>query len=144
MPLRSTIQAERTMRGQIFTKEEADRMVPLLRRIALNVRARARLLKKKRAEAAALSGGEREVRLAADIRHLAGQIEDLREEFESLGCMLQDAERGVVECFGTRDDDIVYLTWMPGRPAFDHWHPLDTPHDLARPIPPEEEPLPTG
>jgi hypothetical protein len=57
-------------------------------------------------------------------------------ELEELGVALRDAERGIVEVFGELQGEIVFLTWIPGEPRFQSWHPLDTSYLLRQPIEP--------
>jgi hypothetical protein len=127
------------MRGKIFSREEADRMVPLIRRIVVNIRARQRLLHRRHER----SSGSAEERLgdrsegmaAKTARRLREEIKGYSSELEALGCFLRDAERGVVECYGELRGDIVYFTWQPSQPEFTSWHPLDQSFVNRQPLP---------
>jgi len=126
----------RSLRGKIFTRTEADRMVPLIRRIVLNVRARDRLCERKRKELASLVGAaERRAALKSERRHLIGELERYELELEDLGCIMRDRSLGLVECFGELEGEIVYFTLRPGEAAFGFWHSLDTGPSCAVPLP---------
>ena len=135
------------MRGKIFTRVEADRMVPLIRRIALHVRARQRLIPRKKEQAAALDPGQRgsrsgspdarasAVRLRREVELLESALRDCVVELDDLGCSLVDAETGVVTCYGELEGEVVHLTWEPGHDAFLQWFALDTTHLKRQPLP---------
>ena len=73
-------------------------MVPLIRRIVLNVRARDRLAARKRRELAALSGEqEKRTTLKADLRYLSENLERYASELEALGCILRDRTLGLID-----------------------------------------------
>ena len=48
------------------------------------------------------------------------------EAFQSLGCELKDLEKGLVDFYSMRGNDVVYLCWMDGEDSIQWWHPLDT------------------
>lgn len=48
------------------------------------------------------------------------------EAFQALGCELKDLERGLVDFYSMRGNDVVYLCWMDGEDGIEWWHPLDT------------------
>ena len=112
------------LRGKIFTPSEADRMIPLVRRVVRGVRAARRLAD--RASAGTPDPAWR--------RRLEARIQSGREELEALGCALRCERRGRVECYGDVDGLIVYLVWTPGAVGFDTWRSLDGPEADALPL----------
>ena len=127
------------MRGKIFTRDEADKMIPLVRRIVINARARHRLILRKQDEILALETGQgheaaRE-RTLKQTRRLRDELKACINELEGLGCFLRDAETGVVECYGEFAGDIVYFTWFPGHDAFQSWHSLEQSYVNRQPLP---------
>jgi hypothetical protein len=48
------------------------------------------------------------------------------EAFQGMGCELKDLERGLVDFYSMRGNDVVYLCWMDGEEGIEWWHPLDT------------------
>lgn len=132
------------MRGKIFTRAEADQMIPLIRRIVVSGRARHRLILRKQDEILSLGSGpghevERE-RALQQTRRLRDELKACISELEELGCFLRDAETGVVECYGELGGEIVYFTWMPGHSTFLAWHPLDQSYVNRQPLPGVELP----
>lgn len=56
------------------------------------------------------------------------------EAFGGLGCELKDLEKGLVDFYSMRGNDVVYLCWMDGEESIQWWHPLDTGVRGRRPI----------
>jgi hypothetical protein len=112
------------LRGRIFSPEEADQMVPLVRRIVRDARARRRLLDR------ALRDGDSGARRDA----LARGLEECRDELAALGCLLRCDAAGAVECYGYVEGQIVYLCWEPGRGRFDRFRALDAPTNEPQPL----------
>lgn len=131
------------MRGKIFTRDEADRMVPLLRRIVVGIRARHRLIGRRQGAqsgsepgpSSSSAGAAARARDGRILRRLQEELKDFTAELESLGCFLRDAASGVIECYGELNGDIVYFAWQPGREGFDAWHPLDQSFVNRQPMP---------
>lgn len=48
------------------------------------------------------------------------------EAFAGLGCELKDLERGLVDFYSMRGNDVVYLCWMDGEDSIQWWHTLDS------------------
>jgi len=48
------------------------------------------------------------------------------EGFHALGCELKDLERGLVDFYSMRDNEVVYLCWLDGEDSIQWWHPVDT------------------
>jgi hypothetical protein len=60
--------------------------------------------------------------LEAEVAVFHGALESLQD----LGCELKDLERGLVDFYTMRGNDVVYLCWMDGEEGITWWHPLDT------------------
>jgi hypothetical protein len=60
--------------------------------------------------------------LESEVRVFHGALESLQD----LGCELKDLERGLVDFYTMRGNDVVYLCWMDGEDGITWWHPLDT------------------
>lgn len=130
------------MRGKIFTRDEADRMLPLVRRIVVNARARQRLLLRKQDEIARQLSRGREEDGDVQLRALKASCERLRKdldrytaELEQLGCFLRDAETGIVECYAEHGGRIVYLTWLPPARRYEWFHSVETSYVQRLPLP---------
>lgn len=100
----------------------ADRMLPLLRRIVLNARARHRLIARK-AEACAKAGvtAEEKARLKPAIDRLRAELAEYAAELKKLGVELLDASTGLVGRRVEHGGRQVTATWRPGQTGFSEW-----------------------
>jgi hypothetical protein len=115
---------------KIFTIQEANALLPQVRKILAKVQqshknlARFRAEAKKAADAAeqgggGLSGG---VFYAELLTRLTGQLRQL----ESLGVQLKDFDRGLVDFPSMRDGRVVLLCWQMGEgDELEWWHDVD-------------------
>ena len=119
---------EREMK--IFTVEEANALLPSVRRIVGRIQrshktiSRYRDAAKKAAEAAEHGGGgvADGVNYAAALSGLMAALTDL----DSLGVQLKDFERGLVDFPSLREGRIVLLCWQMGEgDEVEWWHDLD-------------------
>jgi hypothetical protein len=130
---------------RFFTLDEANAMLPALR-LALGDLARLRseleraIVAVGGAEPAALilqrgegppPGREGE---AAHLLEVAERVTESVERVNAMGCVLKDAEAGLVDFYAVRDDEPVFLCWQLGEPCVAHWHPLDGGFTAREPI----------
>ena len=118
---------------RIFSLEEAEATLPLVRRIVGDV---AREFQSWRlavgdyemlAGAATSKGGEtselvtaRE-RVAGHARRIAACLEELKE----VGCVFKGFEEGLVDFYTLREDRLVFLCWRLGEAHISHWHDIE-------------------
>ena len=146
------------MRGKIFTHEEANRMLPLVSRIADDIVATYvkvhGVLREFEAEKArdispdvsadastnpaAGSSPDHSSRLGlldAEIARPLDRFQGLIEEIEALGGTVKDYERGCIDFYGEIDGEIVYLCWQRGEDSISFWHRLEEGYADRQPIP---------
>jgi len=130
------------MKGKIFTTEEADRMLPLVSRIAddivqayseVNETLHAYQAEEPRAKADETREPILDERKTAVERALA-RFQRLIEEVEALGGTLRDYERGSIDFYGEVGGEIVYLCWQRGENHVGHFHKLDEGFSKRRPL----------
>ena len=108
------------MAARTFASDEADRMLPLVRRIVFHARARQRLLVRKMTSGPDVSGDRRR---SAEIAYLRSALKDNVTELSDLGLELLDPESGLVGAPGIVDGVAATLTWKPGQLWFTEWFP---------------------
>jgi hypothetical protein len=113
-----------------FTIEQANRALPLVRRIVQDIvdeYARwQELVKTLDVLAASSAGGSAEIaRLQQDIQHAARTIDGYVRELTELGIETKGLDVGLVDFPGEIGGRRVYLCWRLGEPAVSHWHELD-------------------
>jgi len=127
---------------KIFTVDEAEGTLPLVRRIAQDltdeypqwrsaVSAYEILTGGARAE-----GGESEALAASRERVMAHaeRINACLRELEQVGCIFKGFENGLVDFYALRDDRLVFLCWRLGEDHITHWHEVDSGFAGRRPI----------
>ncbi|HET9712321.1 MAG TPA: DUF2203 domain-containing protein [Pyrinomonadaceae bacterium] len=115
---------------KVFTVQEANALLPDVRKIVGKIQRAHRKLShyrgdaKKASEAAELGGGgfANGVAYASDLLALTAQLSDL----EDLGVQLKDFERGLVDFPSLRDGRVVLLCWQLGEgDELEWWHDVD-------------------
>ena len=131
------------MRGKIFTPDEANQMLPLIRRIAddivgtyalVNDALKAYEAEKGRCEQSGEESLELNRRDAAVARAL-DKFQALIEEVESLGGTVKDYEHGGIDFYGDVGGEIVYLCWRRGEDEIRFWHRLEDGYSKRQPLP---------
>ena len=115
---------------KLFTVEEANALLPSVRKILGRIqRSRRRLgtyrnAAKLAAEGAELGGGgmERGVAYASILTDFTAEMGEL----EALGVQLKDFDRGLIDFPSLRDGRVVLLCWQLGEgDALEWWHDMD-------------------
>jgi hypothetical protein len=109
--------------ARIFTLEEAERTLPLLRRILTDLRAEYRVWQDALAEyellAAGVRAGDTEpselVTARRSVTDSADRISAFLGEIEAIGCLF----------YSIRDDRLVFLCWRVEECHITHWHDID-------------------
>jgi hypothetical protein len=128
----------------MFTVEEANDLVPDLE-LAFG------RLGRLRGEASvlvdALGGGERALEVlnggtpgpglepqAWRFQALVQEINTIVEQVNEMGCLVKDLDAGLVDFYGVREGEPVFLCWQFGEPAVAHWHPVEGGFASRQPI----------
>ena len=130
---------------RIFTLEQANAMLPLVRAIAKDLAELSRDVIERRERLNALLAGRGQQSRDVYSEELA-QIEDelgkdgdrLREyvrELEELGVELKNPPEGLVDFRCLMDGRVVYLCWKLDEPEIKHWHELEAGFAGRQPLP---------
>jgi hypothetical protein len=119
--------------ARIFTLEEAERTLPLLRRILTDLRTEYRVWQDALAEyellAAGVRAGETEsselVTARRSVTDSADRISAFLGEIEAIGCLFKGFDAGLVDFYSIRDDRLVFLCWRVDECHITHWHDVD-------------------
>lgn len=142
------------MKERLFTLEEANHILPLIRSITRDAVRRYRDAKNE-IEALELLKTQRRAGIevpkdsivAQDARiecHL-NELRRLIEEIERLGARLRDYERGAVAFPAAAwDEGFVYWSWMLGESQVSHCHRAEESFDQRRPVPAPAQATPRG
>jgi hypothetical protein len=127
---------------RIFSLEDAERALPLVRKIVADVQ---RVYEEWRGAvasyelvAAGVKGDEPEPealeQLRTEVAGYAEQMASLIDEVQEIGCELKDVRLGLVDFYALLDDRLVYLCWRLGEQGITHWHELDEGYGGRQPI----------
>ncbi len=128
---------------RLFTVDDANRTLPLVRRIVDDVVRQHRLWREKILEldlvASSSSGGEsggRAEQLQDDAQELAREIDGYQRELEGLGILLKDRRMGLVDFPSEMGGRRVLLCWRLGEGEVQFWHEEDAGFAGRQPLQP--------
>ena len=133
------------MTDRLFTLEDANRILPLVRAITRDAVHRYRAVKGEihklgKLKADRLAGVPvDEAVVRRQDRLIEGHLYELRrliDELEALGCRLRDYEKGVVDFPGASmdADQFVFFCWILGEDEVSHWHSEEEGYDQRRAV----------
>lgn len=115
-----------------FSVDEANRMLPLVRRIVEDIvatyqrwQARVREFETLAAPSRADRPSDAAERIQDDVQRLAAEIAGYVQELNELGIEFKGFETGLVDFPGEIDGRPVYLCWQLGESSVQYWHARD-------------------
>lgn len=119
---------------RIFTREQAERTLPLVRRITLDLMHQfpewRRTISRYELLVARLTSEDEEPPEVAMLRETiarhAEKVDGFLAELDQVGCVFKDFEQGLVDFYSMRDDRLVFLCWRYGEDRITHWHEVDS------------------
>jgi len=126
-----------------FTPEQANRTLPLVRRIVEDIveqfarwQAKVGELELESMSHTVAEPNPRAEQLERDVAAIAREIEQFRQELAAIGVEFKDAVLGLVDFPAERDGHPVYLCWRLGEPEVEHWHELSAGYAGRQPLGP--------
>ena len=121
------------MARKYFTLSEANRTLPLVRRIVADITGlypKWRELVYRYEYAAAQSRPEQgespeQLELHRQIEQVAREINEYLEELEQIGCIFKGFEQGLVDFYTMLEGREVFWCWKVGEERIEHWHELE-------------------
>lgn len=117
-----------------FTLEQANRSLPLVRRIVDDV-------VKTHAEASQLQQQFERSTVPADqadlqrqLEHAMHRLEDFVDELSEIGCELKDYQMGLIDFTGRHQDHDICLCWKLGEERIAFWHEINTGFAGRKPV----------
>lgn len=128
---------------RFFTWEEANRTLPLVRRIVDDIRAahealQAPLERFRRLVESSREAGAEARALRKELDERAKRLNAFVDELAGVGCHFKGFDEGLVDFYSMRDGRPVLLCWRAGEPEIGHWHDIDGGFAGRRPIPIDE------
>ncbi|HET9293093.1 MAG TPA: DUF2203 domain-containing protein [Gemmatimonadales bacterium] len=127
---------------RIFTVDEANRTLPLVRRIVHDLMVEHQAWRESLARFELVSAGVGPARgsvaeadaLQRQVVAHAGAIERYLAELETIGCLFKGFEAGLVDFYSLRADRLVFLCWREGEDGITYWHELEAGFAGRQPI----------
>jgi hypothetical protein len=120
-----------------FSAAEANRALPLVRRIVQDIVGNYQLLCELHADCQAFDAKGNLVR-AEEARQkyaaVTDRLSELNEELDKIGCELKDYQTGLVDFPAQHAGHDIYLCWKLGEESVLHWHEIDAGFAGRRPI----------
>ena len=115
---------------RLFTPAQANRTLPLVRRIVTDIIERGRELRK-------IGGKQHDPGVRARVAALEAEVRDLAEELERVGCSYKDwgFDKGLVDFPGEIDGTKVLLCWRSDEPGVTWYHTPEAGFAGRTPIP---------
>jgi hypothetical protein len=129
---------------QLFTVEQANRTLPLVRKIVEDVVHQHRRWREAILELDLVASSiraddpsERATALERAVQALAREIDGYKRELEELGIQLKDPRLGLVDFPSEMAGRHVLLCWRLGEPEVQFWHEVDSGYAGRQPLSPE-------
>ncbi|MFO7260884.1 MAG: DUF2203 domain-containing protein [bacterium] len=142
--LRRRVEANMDEPNRYFTVEEANRTLPLVRRIVEDIVALYPTFQeqlRRFQELAARPHGPTEEQqleeLRVEIDRSAQQINGYIQELRQVGCLFKGFDEGLVDFYSYYQGRPIFLCWKLGEERIMHWHELDAGFAGRRPLTPE-------
>jgi hypothetical protein len=127
---------------KLFTLAEAERTLPLVRRIVADLMAEYPRWRAAVSRFELLTGGARAdwgetselVAARDDVTAAAACINRYLKELEAIGCVFKGFDAGLVDFYSLREDRPVFLCWRLGEERITHWHEVDAGFTGRQPI----------
>lgn len=128
---------------QLFTVDQANRTLPLVRRIVEDVVSEHRRWQEALAELDLLTPGSttdlpdpKIIALERRIQSIAREIEAFRVELDGLGIQLKDGRRGLIDFPSELDGRPMLLCWELGESSVQFWHDEESGYAGRQPLSP--------
>lgn len=128
---------------QLFTVDQANRTLPLVRRIVEDIVREHRRWQEAIVELDLLVSGARAdlpdpraVALEREVQTIARDIDQFQGELEALGIQLKDRRIGLIDFPSEMDGRRVLLCWRLGEPSVQYWHDEQSGYAGRQPLSP--------
>jgi hypothetical protein len=117
-----------------FTLEQANRSLPLVKRIVSDIVAQHGKASNYRQQLEQLSAAKDIAAAQAALDASLNRLQDLVDELSDVGVELKDYEKGLIDFVGRHDGRDVYLCWRLGEEKITHWHELESGFAGRKPV----------
>ncbi|HEY8256694.1 MAG TPA: DUF2203 domain-containing protein [Gemmatimonadales bacterium] len=127
---------------KLFTLEEAERTLPLVKRIVHDLTVEYPAWRAAVGRFEILTGGARAdwgetqelIEARDEVSTHAERINRYLQELEAVGCVFKGFEAGLVDFYSLREDRPIFLCWRLGEERITHWHEVESGFAGRQPI----------
>jgi hypothetical protein len=127
---------------KLFTLSEAERTLPLVRRIVHDLTVEYPAWRAAVSRFELLTGGARAdwgetqelVAARESVARHAERINRYLQELEAVGCVFKGFEAGLVDFYSLRGDRPIFLCWRLGEERITYWHEIESGFSGRQPI----------
>jgi hypothetical protein len=127
---------------RLFTVAEAERAVPLVRRVVRDLMAEYPAWREAVSRYELMTAGTRadwaesaEMQRAREaVTGHAERINGFLGELEQIGCVFKGFDAGLVDFYSLREDRLVFLCWRVDEARITHWHEIDAGYTGRQPL----------
>ena len=116
-----------------FTLEQANRSLPLVKRIAADIVKAHEVAAQAQATLDRASAKDKAA-AQKDLDHRVERLEELMEELGDVGCDLKDPKTGLLDFLGRHQGRDVFLCWKLGEDKIGFWHEQSAGYAGRQPI----------
>jgi hypothetical protein len=116
-----------------FTLEQANRSLPLVKRIVNDI-VKTHTLAAGRRDALEQASGKEAATLQQEYDRAVERLEQLLDELSEVGVELKDYQSGLVDFVGKHEGRDVYLCWKLGEERIAYWHELNAGFAGRKPV----------
>jgi len=109
--------------SQRFTLEQANRSLPLVKRVVADIVAAHQAYTEAQANVEKASGKEQTAAQKVAEASL-DRLQELVDELTDIGCEIKDYQTGLIDFVARHEGRDVYLCWRLGEGSITHWHEL--------------------
>jgi len=106
-----------------FTLVEANRSLPLVKRIVADIVQTQQVATQLHAQAETLSGREQQ-NAQSELQRQVDRLQEYVDELTDIGVELKDYQTGLIDFIARHQGREVYLCWKLGEDQITHWHEL--------------------
>lgn len=117
-----------------FTLAEANRTLPLVRRIVADIVSTHETATYLHAQLENRDHPQTREELEKQLERTVDRLNELSEELKAVGCELKDYRMGLVDFISRHEGREIYLCWMLGEQTIRHWHELHTGFQGRQPV----------
>ena len=117
-----------------FTLEQAQRALPLVKRIVADIVRTHGLASSCRDAVERTTGARQASQAQHDLDAAIDRLEELVDELNDVGVELKDYQSGLVDFVARHDGRDVYLCWKLGEERITHWHELNAGFAGRKPV----------